>query len=44
LACKIVVFVFNSWIVFHRVDVPRFLHQLFSWGVVRLFPVFGYYK
>ena len=35
-ACKIHdVLVFNSWIVFHCVDVPHFLYPFFSWGTCR---------
>jgi hypothetical protein len=40
LACKIQnVFIFNSWIAFHCVDVPHFLYLIFSQGTSRLFPL-----
>jgi hypothetical protein len=29
--------VFDSWLVFHHVNVPHFLYPCFSWGTSRLF-------
>jgi hypothetical protein len=44
-ACKIHdVFVLNSWVVFHCIDVPHFLYPFFNWGKSRWFPVTGYYE
>jgi hypothetical protein len=38
------VFVFNSWIIFHYVDVQYFLYPFFGWGTSRLFLVSDYYE
>jgi hypothetical protein len=43
--CKMYdVLIFNHGIVFCSVDVPHFLCPFFSWGLSRLFPVYGYYE
>jgi len=36
--------VFDSWVVFHCVDVPRFLYPLLCWRASGFFPASGYHK
>ena len=38
------VILFNSWVVFHCVNVPYFLYSFFCWGTSGLFPVSSYFK
>ena len=35
---------FNSWVVFHYVNVPHFLYPFFCWGTSGFFPASSYYK
>ena len=35
---------FNSWVVFHYVNVPHFLYLLLCWRTSGFFPASGYYK
>ena len=35
---------FNSWVVFHCVNVPHFLYPFLCWGASVFFPASGYYK